>query len=97
MLAAGCFDCKQSCSANVAVGMADIEDFAQQLFSRINIRLKSPFREARQQSNGEMELGDGSVWMTSGTQTKSVLKDRDRDVEVGVCFISLAINKLCGS
>jgi hypothetical protein len=39
---------------NVAVGVADIEDFAQQLFGRMNIRLNSPLREARQQSNGKM-------------------------------------------
>jgi hypothetical protein len=43
----GCFDCKQSCSVNMAVGVADIEDITKQLFSRINIRLKPPFREVR--------------------------------------------------
>jgi hypothetical protein len=79
---------------NVAVGVADIEDFAQQLFCRINIHLKSPFREARQQSNRKMELGDGSVWMTNGTQIESALKKRDRDVEVEVPSFHLATNAL---
>jgi hypothetical protein len=81
----------------VAVGVADIEDFAQELFSSVGIRLKSPFREAREQSNGKMELGDGSVWTISGTQIEGVLKKRVRDIEAKVCFVSLATNKLCSS
>jgi hypothetical protein len=73
--------------------VANIEDFAQQLFtgSRIDIRLKSPFCEVRQHSNGEMELGNGAVRMISTrTQIMGVLKQRDRDVEVEVSSVRLA-------
>jgi hypothetical protein len=59
--------------------------------------LKSPFPKAREQRNGKMELGNGSVWMTSGTQIKGLFKKNDRDVEVEVFSVTLATKKFRGS
>lgn len=58
--------------------------------------MKTTFRETRQKGNGEIELRGGSVRMTSGTQIKSILKERDSDVEVevGIVFMNLANNEL---
>jgi hypothetical protein len=74
--------------------MARIENFIQQLFSRIEIHLKIAFCETKQKGNGKIELRGGSVWMTGGTQIESILKERDRGVEVEVSSINLATNEL---
>jgi len=63
--------------------MTTIKNFDQHLFSRVGIRLKTTFRETRQEGNGKMELGGKPVRVTSGTQLKGILKQRDRDIEVG--------------
>lgn len=59
--------------------------------------VKSPFPKAREQRNGKMELGNGSVRMTSGTQIKGLPKKSGRDVEVEVFSVSLATKKFRGS
>jgi len=59
--------------------------------------MKTKFHETIQQGNGEMELGGGSVWVTSGTQIKGTSKEGDRDVEVEVGCIDLAADKLHNS